>query len=33
MYKAERQDVYLATLRKEILNATAKYLLFEKDLN
>ena len=32
MYKAEKQDVYFATL-KLILNAIAKYLLFGKDLN
>ena len=32
MYKAEKQDVYFATLNL-ILNAIAKYLLFEKDLN
>ena len=30
MYKAEKQDVYFATL-KLILNAIAKYLLFGKD--
>ena len=30
MYKAERQDVYFATLIKQILNVTAKYLLFLK---
>ena len=32
MYKAEKQDVYFATL-KLILNVIAKYLLFGKDLN
>ena len=32
MYKAEKQDVYFATL-KLILNAIAKYLLFGKYLN
>ena len=32
MYKAEKQDIYFATL-KWILNVIAKYLLFGKDLN
>ena len=32
MHKAEKQDVYFATL-KLILNVIAKYLLFGKDLN
>ena len=32
MYKAEKQDIYFATL-KVILNVIAKYLLFGKDLN
>ena len=32
MYKAEKQDIYFATL-KLILNVIAKYLLLGKDLN
>ena len=32
MYKAEKQDIYFATL-KLILNVIAKYLLDGKDLN